>query len=301
MQVTPELLIGSMIGLLGTALYGWSVVVYRSQAREIGPVAASSIKMWVALPLMVLMVILLPGTDSVFLPLATMAFLAISSILGAVIGDTVYLWSQQRIGVSYAFPIAMSFPIITYFLTIVLLGEPPILSRLAGVVIAVLGVILLSNEQNRNGKDHDAPRRFNLWGIAGAVMTSVLYAVGIIVLQIGIEGVDPIGGNLVRVFFGSIAFIPLFAVASHQGMARPTGKALARVSIAGFFGMGVGSIFFVTAVASVGATIMSVISSTAPLFAIPVSVLVLKEKLTLLAVVGITATLLGVVLVVFGF
>lgn len=301
MQVTPEFLIGSLIGLLGTALYGLSVVVYRSQAKEIGPVAASSIKMWVALPLMALMVILLPGIDSVFLPLVAIALLATSAILGAVIGDTVYLWSQERIGVSYAFPIAMSFPIITYFLTIVFLGEPPILSRLAGVIIAVLGVILLSNEQNRNGKDDDAPRRFDLWGIAGALLTSVLYAVGIIALQVGIEGVDPIGGNLVRVLFGSIAFIPLFAVAKHQGMTKPTSKAVALVSIAGFFGMGVGSLLFVTAVASVGATIMSVISSTAPLFAIPVSVLILKENMTPLAVIGITATLLGVVLVLIGF
>ncbi len=301
MQVTPEFLIGSLIGLLGTALYGLSVVVYRSQAREIGPVAASSIKMWVALPLMALMVILLPGIDSVFLPLVAIALLATSAILGAVIGDTVYLWSQERIGVSYAFPIAMSFPIITYFLTIVFLGEPPILSRLAGVIIAVLGVILLSNEQNRKGKDDDAPRRFDLWGIAGALLTSVLYAVGIIALQVGIEGVDPIGGNLVRVLFGSIAFIPLFAVAKHQGMTKPTSKAVALVSIAGFFGMGVGSLLFVTAVASVGATIMSVISSTAPLFAIPVSVLILKENLTPLAVIGITAALLGVVLVLIGF
>jgi len=301
MQASPELLIGSMIGLLGTALYGLSVVVYRSQAKEIGPVAASSIKMWVALPLMAFMVILLPGIDSIFLPVATLTFLATSAILGAVIGDTVYLWSQERIGVSYAFPIAMSFPIITYLLTIVFLGESPILSRLAGVIIAVLGVILLSNEQNRNEKDDDAPRRFDLWGIAGALLTSVLYAVGIIALQVGIEGVDPISGNLVRVLFGSIAFIPLFAVAKHQGMKRPTSRSVALVSIAGFFGMGVGSLFFVTAVASVGATIMSVISSTAPLFAIPISVLILKERLTPLAVLGIIATLLGVVLVVLGF
>lgn len=292
---------GSMIGLLGTALYGWSVVVYRSQAREIGPVAASSIKMWVAMPLMVFMVFLLPGVDSIFLPLAAVAFLALSSILGAVIGDTVYLWSQQRIGVSYAFPIAMSFPIITYFLTVVFLAEPLILSRLVGVAVAVLGVILLSNEQNRNGKDNDIPHRLDLWGIAGAITTSALYAVGIIVLQVGIEGVDPISGNFVRVVFGSIAFIPLFAFARHQGMTRPTRKAVVRVSIAGFFGMGVGSIFFVTAVASVGAAIMSVISSTAPLFAIPVSVLILKERLTPLAVGGIIATLFGVVLVVVGF
>ncbi len=304
MQASPELVIGSLIGLLGAALYGLSVVVYRSQSDEIRPIAISSIKMWVALPFMIIVVFIFPGFDSVFLPLATVAILGISMILGGVIGDTIYLWSQERIGVSYAFPIAMSFPIMTYFLTVVFLGEPPILSRLAGAIIAVIGVILISNEQNRNQEGNEVEssrRRLDLWGLAGALLTAVLYAIGTTLLQVGIEGVDPISGTFVRVVIGSIAFVPMFAVAKYQGMNWPTRKATTRVIIAGFFGMAVGSLLYVSAVAMVGAAIMSVIASVAPLFAIPVSVIVLKEKLTPLALIGVFLTLTGIVLVVMGF
>jgi drug/metabolite transporter (DMT)-like permease len=301
MQSSPVLLIGSLIGLLGSALYGLSVVVYRSQADEIGPVAVSSFKMWVALPFMAVMVLILPGFDSIFLPLSVIAILGGSVTLGAVIGDTIYLWSQERIGVSYAFPIAMSFPIMTYFLTVVFLNEPPVLTRLLGAVIAVIGVILISNEQNRNQQGTEILLRLDLWGIAGALMTAILYAVGTVMLQVGIEGVDPISGSFVRVLFGSIAFVPIFAIVGYQGKAGPTKRVTMRVIIAGFFGMAIGSLLYVMAVASVGAAIMSVISATAPLFAIPVSILFLKEKLTLVAVVGIIATLIGVVLVVMGF
>ncbi len=304
MQASPELIIGSLIGLLGAALYGLSVVVYRSQSDEIRPVAISSIKMWVALPFMIIVVFIFPGFDSVFLPLATVAILGISVILGAVIGDTIYLWSQERIGVSYAFPIAMSFPIMTYFLTVVFLGEPPILSRLAGAIIAVVGVILISNEQNRNQVPNvaeESHRRLDLWGIAGAVITAVLYAIGTTLLQVGIEGVDPISGSFVRIVIGSIAFVPIFAVAKSQGMTWPTRKATTRVIIAGLFGMALGSLLYVSAVAMVGAAIMSVIASVAPLFAIPVSVFFLKEKFTPLALIGVFLTLTGVVLVVMGF
>ncbi|MFW9961389.1 MAG: DMT family transporter, partial [Candidatus Thorarchaeota archaeon] len=296
-----ELLIGSLIGLLGSALYGLSIVVYRSQADEIGPVAVSSFKMWVALPFMAVIVLVLPGFDSIFLPLSAIAILGTSVILGAVIGDTIYLWSQERIGVSYAFPIAMSFPIMTYFLTVVFLGEAPVLSRLAGAIIAVVGVILISNEENRNQKEIDGLRGVDLWGIGGALMTAILYAVGTTLLQVGIEGVDPISGSFIRVLFGSIAFIPIFAIAGYQGKAAPTKQVTLRVVIAGFFGMAVGSLLYVTAVASVGAAIMSVIATTSPLFAIPVSILFLKEKLTPVAIVGILATLIGIVLVVLGF
>jgi drug/metabolite transporter (DMT)-like permease len=307
MQASPDLIFGSLVGLLGAALYGLSVVVYRSQSEEIKPVAISSIKMWVALPFTAVLVLILPGIDSIFMPLTTVAILGISVTLGAVIGDTIYLWSQERIGVSYAFPIAMSFPIMTYFLTVIFLNEPPILSRLAGAVVAVIGVIMISNEQNRNQEPVEeiegekSKRRLDLWGLAGALMTAVLYAVGTTLLQVGIEGVDVIGGSFVRIVFGSIAFVPIVAVARQQGMPWPTRKATKRVIIAGFFGMALGSILYVGAVSMVGAAIMSVIASTAPLFAIPVSVFILKEKVTPLALVGVALTLTGITLVVLGF
>jgi drug/metabolite transporter (DMT)-like permease len=301
MQVSPDLILGSTIGLIGAALYGLSVVVYRSQASEINPIAVSSIKMWVSLPFMTMMTLLLPGWEAAFLPMATIMLLSISVLLGAVIGDTIYLWSQERIGVSYAFPIAMSFPIITFFLTVWFLEEPLILSRLAGAVIAVIGIVLISNEQNRNQKNSEIPTKFDIFGILGAVATAFLYAIGTTVLQVGIEGVDPIAGNLIRMIVGSIAFVPMVAVARLGGMRLLTQKATVRVIIAGFFGMAVGSLFYVTAVAMVGAAIVSVIASTAPLFAVPVSVLILKEKLTSVAGIGILATIAGVVLVVVGF
>jgi drug/metabolite transporter (DMT)-like permease len=301
MQVTPDLILGSIIGVIGAALYGFSVVVYRSQADEISPIAVSSIKMWVALPFMFVMALLLPGLDAALLPAIPILLLSISVLFGAVIGDTIYLWSQERIGVSYAFPIAMSFPILTFFMTVGFLNEPLILSRLAGAFIAFIGIILISNEQNRNQKDSETPTKLDILGILGAIITALLYATGTTVLQVGIEGVDPIAGNLIRVLVGSIAFVPMVAVARVGGMAIPTRKATIYVIIAAFFGMAVGSLFYVTAVAMVGAAIMSVIASTAPLFAIPVSVLILKERVSLIAGVGILATILGVVLVIVGF
>ena len=71
MQVTPDLVLGSTIGIISAALYGLSVVVYRSQADEISPIAVSSIKMWVALPFMVVMTLLIPGLEAALLPLMT--------------------------------------------------------------------------------------------------------------------------------------------------------------------------------------------------------------------------------------
>jgi drug/metabolite transporter (DMT)-like permease len=300
MQISPDLILGSTIGIVGAALYGFSVVVYRSQADETSPIAVSALKMWIALPFMAILAIFIPGLKASILPFTAVFLLSISVLFGAVIGDTVYLWSQHRIGVSYAFPIAMSFPIITFFLAVFFLNEPLIISRLVGAIIVVIGIVLISNEQNRSQKMIEIPKALDILGILGAIITAVLYAVGTIVLQVGIEGVDPITGNLIRMIVGSIAFVPIVAVARVGGMTWPSRKATILVLIAGFFGMAVGSLLYVAAVAMVGAAIMSVISSTAPLFAIPVSVLFLKEKVTFIAGIGVLATILGVFLVILG-
>ena len=299
MQVTPDFLLGAAIGLLGSALYGLSVVVYRSQAHEVRPVAVSAIKMWVALPFIGLLVLVFAGVDTILIPLAGVAVLGLSVILGAVVGDTIYLASQERIGVSYAFPIAMSFPLITYFITIVILGETPVVARLAGAFIAVSGVIALSHQQNKSEDgSHSTPH--DMLGIGLAVMTALLYAIGTVLLQVGIEGVDPIGGSFIRVVVGSFAFLPMVAVARYNGMKMPSRRATKYVIVAGFFGMAIGSVLYVIAVATVGAAVMSVLSSTAPLFAVPVSVVFLKERLTPLAVAGIFLTIAGVFLVILG-
>jgi drug/metabolite transporter (DMT)-like permease len=286
MQLTPELILGSTAALFGSAVYALSVVVYRSQSKEIRPLAISSIKMWVAFPVMAFVLLLPFAGNPLTVPIGTMVLLAISVLCGAVFGDTAYLMSQERIGVSYAFPIAMSFPILTFAFTIFFLGETLILTRLLGAVIAVIGIVILSNEQNKENSASEDSKSFDVLGISLALLTSLLYAIGTTVLQVGISEIDPFAGNFLRITFGSIVFVPMFAVARHRGMPKPTRRATKLIVIAGFFGMGLGSLLYV---------------STAPLWAVPVSVFFLKEKLTRFAFIGILATIGGVFLVIIGF
>jgi len=300
MQVAPELVLGTTAGFVASAMWAISVVVYRSQSKEIRPLAISSIKMWVALAFMSIVVILPFRTSPFFVPMESLFYLALSISLGAVIGDTIYLTSQERIGVSYAFPIAMSFPILTYFLAIVFLGDVLVPSRLFGTVVTVGGLILISREQNRADED-GLSTKLDPLGIGLAFLTMVMFASGTVLLDIGVTAVDPVDANFVRVVFGSAEFVPLFLVARHQGMPMPTPRAAKIVAVAGLFGMAIGSLLYVWMVKLIGAAMGSVIGSTSPLFAVPISVLYLKERLTALAAVGVLATVVGVMLVVVAF
>ena len=297
MQLTPDVILGTTLGFLAASMWAISVVVYRSQSDEIRPLAIGSIKMWVAFGLMAFLVTLPWRSTAYWVPAESIIYLALSVSLGAVAGDTILFMSQERIGVSYAFPIAMSFPVLTYILAILFLDDEISAIRFLGTVIAVVGIILISREQNGE-QDEYGNSRLDILGICMALFTMVCYSVGTVLLDLGVTGVDPIDANFVRILIGSIEFIPIYVLASQMGMPKPTWRATKIVAIAGFFGMALGSVLYVAMVKYIGASMGSVVGSTSPLFAVPVSMILLKERPTRIALLGIVITIIGVILVV---
>ncbi len=151
--MTPELFIGSLIGLFTAFLWAVSTNVYKTQSKEATPMAISALKMWAAMAFMTLIVILPFRTTPFYLPVESFFFLIASVTIGLIVGDIVYLTSQERIGVTYSFPIANIYPISTYIIAIFLVGEIIIISRILGIVITVIGVIVISREQANDNEE----------------------------------------------------------------------------------------------------------------------------------------------------
>lgn len=307
MAVPPELfLTGVFMGIIGAALFGISNVVYKSQSAEIQPTAINAFKMWIALPVMLIAVLILLSTTGFIVPLASIPFLVVSIILGAGIGDLVYLTSQSRIGVSRAFPIAMIFPLVTYFFSILFLNEGLRITRLVGALLAVIGVSLITREQAKQDEETQIPEtegreNWDKIGIILAFIAALCWATATVILQIGLVGADPIDANLIRITVGSVFLLPIFIIARKRGMPKPTKRASKIVLVAGFFGMGIGSVLYVSTVAITGAAVTSVIAASAPLFALPLAIFYLKEKITPIILLGTACTVLGIWLVILGF
>jgi drug/metabolite transporter (DMT)-like permease len=300
------LLVGELAGLLGSALFGLSNIVYKSVSSEIRPLAINALKMWITLPVMIVIVLLPWRVTSFAVPPTAIAPLILSIVIGAVLGDVLYLTSQSRIGVSRAFPIAMSYPLFTYFFAFLLLREPVGPVRLMGVALTIGGVSLITRYQStpKLGQPDQLEgahaKRFDTVGVVLALSAAISWAIGAIILQVGLVGVEPADGNLIRIAAGSATLLPLFAAARARGMPVPTKRATKRTLLAGFFGMGIGSLLYVTAVKYTGAALSSVLAATAPLFALPASFAILKERITRTIVAGTIATVVGVWLVILG-
>jgi len=298
MQSSTEILIGSAIGLIAAFFWAMSANVYKSQSDEATPLAISSLKIWMSFAVMAVMVILPFRTAPFFIPFNAILYLAASMIIGLVIGDIAYLTSQERIGVSYAFPIAATFPISTYIIAIFFVDEVILWTRFAGIMFAVIGVILISRGQASTSNDEEKTSNFDRVGIFLALFTALCWSVGSVLLQIGVADVDPIDANFVRMIFGAGIIAPLFLGSVRRGMPKPTRRATKIVLVAAFFGMAWGSLLYTYAVKMIGASIASVLGSISPLFALPISIFFLKEQVTLKSILGILFTVSGVILVV---
>ncbi len=243
--------------------------------------------------------IMLPfRTTPLFIPFNEIIYLAASVAIGLIIGDIAYLTSQERIGVSYAFPIAATFPISTYIIAIFVVDEVILWPRFAGIILAVIGVILISKAQSAMSNDEENTRNFDRVGLVLALFTALCWSVGSVLLQIGVVEVDPIDANFVRMIFGAGIITPLFLGSVRRGMPKPTRKATKIILVAAFFGMAWGSLLYTYAVKMIGASVASVLGSISPLFALPISIFYLKEKVTIKSIVGILLTVSGVILVV---
>ena len=120
-------------------------------------------------------------------------------------------------------------------------------------------------------------------------------------MQLEPSSLRPISANFVMILCGSIAFVPLFGLAQKKGMKMPSRRASKIVAITGILDMGMAFFLIVVSVKYVGATIAAVLSSVAPLFAVPISIVFLNEHGTRKTSIGVLATVIGIILVIIGF
>ncbi|MGV9103582.1 MAG: DMT family transporter [Promethearchaeia archaeon] len=296
-----DLVIGVSAGLLHALFFSLSVNIYKGQQDGIHPVAVSALKMWVAFLLMGIIVLITAKTSAFQVPLDNIVILSISMITSMVIGDTLYLLSQERIGVAYAYPISNVYPIVTYILSMAFLGEAFVMARWFGAILAVAGVVLLSWEQKRKKRKELQVKGKAIVGLILVMFAILCYALGTVLVQVGLVGVDPLDANFVRTAICSLVFVPIYGVARYRGMERPTKQATRITAVAALFGMGFGSLLYAISVKYVGATTMSVMASMGPIFGLPMSVHHLNENVTARAVLGTIISIIGVILVVIGF
>lgn len=289
---------------LGSAfLWAVSNILMGSQSSRLPASVISALRcLFAAVFLVIIALLLVAAGEGGALTWGAALGLAGSGAIGIGIGDTLYIRGLRHIGVSRAFPISMAvYPLLTFALAVPLLGEQITARVLAGTVLIIAGVVLVVSGglPASNGETAARPERERWLGNGLVFAAALLWAGASVWLREAADGVEPAVAQAIRL--PAAAIVTVLAVRgsglslSPRGHGRRTWLALVLTGVAG---TGVGSMLFVIAVQDAGAARTAVLSSTAPLFALPMAALLLGERVSARVIAGTALSITGIWLVV---
>jgi len=294
-------MVGEFSGLGAAAVWAIVATGMRAASDRISPVMINGLRCTFAATTLALLLVLTGRTGSLFtMPFASVAAIVASGVLGQAMGDALLVKAMKLMGSARAFPITSTNPLLTIALATVFLGEQVSWMGAAGAALVVLGIWLLAFPRGtQKGAD---PKRVgdDRMGPLVAFGSAACYAASNVVLKQGLVGVDLLAANLIRLVTAAVFLVGVEALNSGGHVA----VGLTRRSLTIMVGAGglnaFSSLMFIIAVHFAGAAKASVLASTSPLFALPLSIIFLRERInrriaagTLLAVFGIWLVLGG--------
>jgi len=231
-------------------------------------------------------------------PSSAWLWLVVSVLILLVVGDTLYFRSLNLAGVSWAMPVAGVNPLWAILLAALFVDEPLTWSLLLGALLVVAGVTLLSRPEMHSTNGQAIEPAALRKGLLVALLVSLLWGAGQVTLKPATAGMHSVVANSIR---QPLAMFILLAINLRTGLWKELRhldrRSWALILLASFVGTGVGTLFFVMAIQTLGAGRTAVITSTSPLLAIPFSMAMLRERPTRWTVAGTFFTTVGVVLV----
>jgi drug/metabolite transporter (DMT)-like permease len=288
---------GILVGLLCAATWACSTVLQKELAKKLDPFTLNAPRTLIGgLSMMVLA--LATGRTGGYAQVTPnhLLFLLGSVYIGGGLGDSCYVWSLQRIGVSRAFPISSTYPALTFLLALLFLREALSVYVGLGLLLVTGGIVLISlPAAQRAGIPRNAAHGS---GVIYALVAALAWGVSMTLVAPGMRGLDPI---VVASFRTPALSLLLWGIVALRGT-LPLLRTLTRrewvlLVAGGLLGWGLGSILFLWAVALLGAARAAIITAASPLFALPLSVIFLKEKVTPPVLVGTALAVVGIALV----
>jgi len=283
-----QIILGQIFALLTAACWAQNSLVYSLAGKRIGSTTVTHLRLWVALPAIVLIHFLFLGEPLPHdLSREGVLYLGASGFVGFFLADLFIFRSFVELGPRETLVIMTLSPIFSTLISWIFLEEILSILQLIGVLITVAGVSWVvfvegSNQKNRN-------RRY-LLGVLFALSGSFAQALGMVLAKGGIVyQVHPISANLVRISAG-LAGLILFAVLRGQFLNdfRKTAdrRAVLLLSLGALVGPVLGIILTLYAFQWAPVGVVTALMQTSPILLLPIDHFVFKKKVPPAAVFG---------------
>ncbi len=289
--------LGELAGILTSLMYTINAAVITRAGHQVGAVVVNRVRVVFAFLYLLIINLILFGQPLPFDASADRwGWLAISGVIGLALGDAFlfqsFLLVGPRIG-SLLLALSTVFGILEAWL---FFGETLTTFQILGIALTLGGIIWVVLER-QGGKESPHPRAAA--GVTFGILAALGQATGYVFSKQGMLGdFSPFQGNVIRML---AAMLALWLLAAFQKQIGPTIQtlkqnttALKQLAIAAFIGpvLGVTSSLLAVQHAEVG--VASVLTSLSPVFLLPVSHFLLKERVGWQAVAGTLLAMAGV-------
>ena len=284
--------LGEVVGLLAALAWSTTGLLVRAHGVHFHAIVINALRLGISGSVFVVAWPFLSDRQPV--PSAAWLFLGTSMIAGLGIGDSLYFEALKRIGVARAMPISMGYPVLASAGAVVLLHERMGPLAAFGVALTLGGVYLVARPVASAGTSTEGR---GYWvGVGMAAAAAVSWSCSTLALGPALELVDVPTASAIRT---PLASALLFLTAVRAGVlpkaSHLRGRALLAILVTGLTSVAATG-FFMLSVALAGAGRAAVLTATSPLFAVPISVLVLHEPGSWRVVAGTLCSVIGVAL-----
>ena len=221
----------------------------------------------------------------------------LSGIIGFALGDMLLFRAFVLLGARMSMLLMALVPVFGTFIAWVFLGEVLTLSQILAITIVISGIIWVVAERQNN--EHQ--RNHYLIGILCGIGGAMGQALGLILSKKGLaDNYSALSGNIIRVFVAAciLWLITLIRGRVPNTIARLSDRKGTVTMIGGaFFGPFLGVWLSLVAVQNTYVGIASTLIALPPVFLIPLSRWVFKERISIGAVLGTIIAMIGVALI----
>lgn len=284
---------------LAVAIF-WTItaIAFESASRKIGSLSVNFLRLVLALIFISLFTFFTRGH---LLPADATRhnwiWLALSGIVGLVLGDYFLFRSYELIGSRFAMLIMTLAPPVAALSGFLILKESLNLIQFTGMAIVILGIAIAIF--NRPVKGEKLTIKISAAGLLFAFIGAIGQGLGIVLSKYGMQGYDAFASTQIRIMAGMAGYSVIITL---LGRWRRTGESLKNIpamkalTLGAFFGPFLGISFSLLAVKYTEAGIASTIMAITPVLILAPSAWVYGEKIKSAEIAGAVISVAGVAL-----
>ena len=286
--------LGEITALLTACCWSFSSYIFTAAANRIGSVQINIDRMILAV-IILFTTITLAGI-SIDLSKNQIINLAISGIIGLIIGDTFLFKAFTLIGTKLSMLLMSLTPAMSAILAYYFLGERIVMLGIIGMIITLFGIVLVVFDRKEKDASHSKRGLGIVYGILGAFGQ----AVGMIFAKLAFEesNINGFLATFVRLFAAAILILPVSILLRRYKnpitLYRSDTKGLALTFGGTFFGPFLGITLSLISIASTSVGIASTLMATVPVIMLPIGKFVFKDQINLKAIIGAVIAVAGV-------